>query len=476
MKSLKLIFIGIAVPGLWLLSAAIVNAQTEGTVEPAQLTVAGLRGAVESRQIFVRTTNPIKNFQVSSLDLNRTDGIAVLPAAAILPQKTLINQNKPNELTVPVKFDLQKVPSSGEFNGKLRLSYQDGELTVPVTVRVKDHWLLPLIVLLIGTGLGVGVSIYRAQGRPRDEMLVRVSQLRVQMQDDKDLTKAEAFQSRVEAQLVDVRMALQGERWEEAQNAVKQAEMIWSKWTKGRTDWLAQLAYRDELNERLQDMNPSIPYVQTVRRHLEDAVREAPELDSPRQLRDRLEELAQQLNRYIQLQTKLKQLNNLLTQLPADQAALWQSKVQSWERQMDSLQPSDLTKETNLQTEVEGAIPEITQLVLQQEGTGATAKGLPKLGLTMPLLAPAPSVSSLTWEERASGASQRLKAFTLGSYVIAVVFLAGAGFSQLYVDQPTFGANPSKDYFALLAWGFGAEATRDAVTKVVQGWGLPGLK
>jgi hypothetical protein len=271
-------------------------------------------------------------------------------------------------------------------------------------------------------------------------------------------------------------MALQGERWEEAQNAVKQAEMIWSKWIKGRTDWLAQLAYRDELNERLQDMNPSIPYVQTVRRHLEDAVREAPDLDSPRQLRDRLEELAQQLNRYIQLQTKMKQLSNLLTQLPADQAVLWQPKVQSLERQMDSLQASDLTKETNLQTEVEGALAEITQLVLQQEGTGATAKGLPKLGLTMPLLAPAPSVSSLTWEERASGASQRLKAFTSGSYVIAVVFLAGAGFNQLYVDQPTFGANPWKDYFALLAWGFGAEATRDAVTKVVQGWGLPGLK
>ncbi|HAA28518.1 MAG TPA: hypothetical protein DCE56_13600 [Cyanobacteria bacterium UBA8553] len=185
--------------------------------------------------------------------------------------------------------------------------------------------------------------------------------------------------------------------------------MIWSKWTKGRTDWLAQLAYRDELHERLQDMNPSIPYVQTVRRHLEDAVREAADLDSPRQLRDRLEELAQQLNRYIQLQTKMKQLSNLLTQLPADQAALWQPKVQNLEQQMDSLQPSDLTKDTNLQTEVEGAIAQITQLVLQQEGTGATAKGLIKQSLTIPLLAPAPSVSSLTWEERTRGASQRLK-------------------------------------------------------------------
>jgi hypothetical protein len=27
-----------------------------------------------------------------------------------------------------------------------------------------------------------------------------------------------------------------------------------------------------------------------------------------------------------------------------------------------------------------------------------------------------------------------------------------------------------------MAWGFGAEATRDAITKVVQSWNLPGLK
>jgi len=61
-------------------------------------------------------------------------------------------------------------------------------------------------------------------------------------------------------------------------------------------------------------------------------------------------------------------------------------------------------------------------------------------------------------------------------YAIAVILLAGAGFGQLYVAQPTFGGNRWTDYFALLAWGFGAEATRDAVTKVVRDWKPPGLK
>jgi hypothetical protein len=108
--------------------------------------------------------------------------------------------------------------------------------------------------------------------------------------------------------------------------------------------------------------------------------------------------------------------------------------------------------------------------------TGAIAKGVEFRDKMISLLGPPPSTRLLSWEEQASGANLRLKVFTVSSYIIAIVFLAGAGFSQLYLDKPTFGDNPWKDYFALMAWGFGAEATRDAVTKVAQGGGLPGLK
>lgn len=38
------------------------------------------------------------------------------------------------------------------------------------------------------------------------------------------------------------------------------------------------------------------------------------------------------------------------------------------------------------------------------------------------------------------------------------------------------GANAWGDYFALLVWGFGAEATRAAVTGMVRNWGLPGIE
>ncbi|MEG4499829.1 hypothetical protein QUB05_22325 [Microcoleus sp. F10-C6] len=487
--SLKLVTIGLLVASLELLAPMSANAQGQVVAEPAQVTVSGMRGSLATRNIVLQTDTPINNLQLIPLDLNRSDGDSIFPAQAISVEKPSVSSTNQNLMMTLVKFDLNKVLRSGEFNGKLWLSYQGGEQVIPLTIKVKDHWFLPLLILLVGSALGISVSIYRTQGRPRDEILVRVSQVRIQMQDDADFIKFEAFKARVEAHLIDVKMALQGERWDEAKNAVQQAELVESKWLKGRADWLAQLGYSDEIKQQLQDLDRSVPFVQTVHRSLEDALRDAPDLDSPVQLRDRLQELAEQVNSYLSLQAKIKKLHSLSEELSVEQAKNWQPKVQNLEQRIESLQPADLTKDANLRDEVEGAIAEITELLSQQADmvdsteldfgvnvTGAIAKGVQIRDIMINLLGPAPSTSLLSWEEQASGANVRLKVFTVSSYIIAIVFLAGAGFSQLYVDKPTFGNNPWNDYSALMAWGFGAEATRDAVTKVVQGWSLPGLK
>ena len=487
--SLKVVTIGLLVASLELLAPMSANAQGQVVAEPAQVTVSGMRGSLATRNIVLQTDTPINNLQLIPLDLNRSDGDSIFPAQAISVEKPSVSSTNQNLMMTLVKFDLNKVFRSGEFSGKLWLSYQDGEQVIPVTIKVKDHWFLPLLILLGGSALGISVSIYRTQGRPRDEILVRVSQVRIQMQDDADFFKFEAFKVRVEGHLIDVKMALQAERWDEAKNSVQQAELVESKWFKGRADWLAQLGYADKIKEQLQDLDQKAPFVQTVHRSLGDALRDAPDLDSPVQLRDRLQGLAEQVNSYLSLQAKIKQLYSLSEELSVEQAKNWQPKVQNLEQRIESLQPADLTKNANLRDEVEGAIAEITEL-LSQEGDmvnpaeldfgvnagGAMDRGSQIRSIMINLLGAAPSTSLLSWEEQASSANVRLKVFTVTSYIIAIVFLAGAGFSQLYVDKPTFGDNPWNDYSALMAWGFGAEATRDAVTKVVQGWSLPGLK
>ena len=467
--SLKSLTVLLLVASFDLLVATSVNAQSQVVAEPAQISVSGMRGTVATRNVVLQTDTPINNLQLIPLDLNRGDGDSVFPAQAISVEQSSVNSNKENLIKTLVKFDLKQVPRSGEFSGKLWLNYQDGEQIIPVIVKVKDHWFLPVIILLIGSALGVSVSMYRTQGRPRDEILVRVSQVRTQMQDDADFSKFKAFQARVEALLIDVKIALQGERWSEAKNAVEQAELMESKWLKSRADWLAQLTYCHEIELRLQNMDQNLPFVRIVHRDLEDTLRDAPDLESPVKLRDRLQEIAEKVNSFISLQAKIKQLQSLSDRLSVEQ-------------------PADLTKDANFVNEVEEAIAEITQLLSQQEEmfdstkldfsinvTGVSAGELPMWSLKIPLLRPAPSTRSESWEDRVSGANRRLKIFTMSSYAISIVFLAGAGFNQLYVDKPTFGANPWKDYSALMAWGFGAEATRDAVTRVLQGTGVPGF-
>jgi len=480
-KRLSVITFGLVVSTIGISQAEAATVQTDITIQPVQQTVVGtrslvepvvgMRGSTETRTVLLETATPITQPELMQLDLYRADGAAVFPASAI---SLGTPSGKPNALIVPLKFDLGKASSSGEFSGNLRLSdrNESQSIPIPVTVRVKDPWLLPLLMLLAGTGLGMGVSAYRAKGKPRDEILVRAGQLRSQMQDDRELEQAEAFRSRLESSLVDIRMALQSERWEEGQAAIAQAELTWSKWLKGRADWLVQLQYAKALKERLQDQDTRSPHIQLLNRGLENALRELPDLEGPHQLRDRLDVLGQQINSFFKFQGKIKQLNELVTQLLPEQAVLWRPKVKSWEQQIESLQPADAAESSRLQTEVDGAISELTQLIVEQSPSAAISKGIP----TVPYIAPAPSTHALTWEERGVKAGKQLRLFTWTSYAIALIFLAGSGFSQLYVDNPTFGANPWKDYFALLAWGFGAEASREAITKVVQGLGLPGLK
>ena len=329
-------------------------------------------------------------------------------------------------------------------------------------------------VLLIGVTLGVGVSAYRVRGRQRDEVMVRVGQLRAQMRSDADM--AQPFRSRIEAHMVDVDAALQAEKWQDAQTAVEQAEAVWVKWRKGRADWLAQLAYQAELAQRLED-GSDVPYVQAVRRELEDTLRNTPDLEGPDKLREQLDGLAQQINRYVRLQGRLDELNDLRTCLPVDQSESWRLKAQTFQRRLQDLEPDDEAAYQTLQGEVEAAIAELDHLVSQRGEPEIVAKeGRGLSAAVLRLLAPAPSVRPLTVEGQVAGARARLRLFTWASYAIAVALLAGAGFSELYVAKSAFGANAWGDYFALLAWGFGAEATRAAVAQMVRNWGLPGIE
>lgn len=478
MISLFMLTLGLA------LTASPGQAEAKVTLNPSSLTVVGTQCPAffkcppVKRNLLVKTNEAITDLQVITLDLNRADSTTIVPTSAIrltLPNKS-VQPKQP--LTFSVEFDFNKI-RSGEYSGQLLVVYDNGELSVPVIVRLKDHWFFPLLVLLLGVGLGIGVSAYRNDGMPRDEIIVQVGRIRTQMQAEPQL--AQSFQGKITGYLIDVETTLTNKRWDEARQAVTQAQTVWDKWRKEREDWLALVNYLSELFDSLESLNSNAPYVQEVRSQLENAKRQAADKEATQKFREDLDRLRKQIAWYKQSQAKLEQFNilrNELTQLIPDKDEFLRRISQGLQNDLDGLSPTDKKFTDDWHQKVNNAIDELDKEIKQQsvsetKDTQITARDA---NYTTPPTLPSPVPEVISAQPSPKQAARNIYWFNWLSYAIAVALLAGAGFGQLYANQPIFGANGLSDYFSLLAWGFGAEATRDAIAKVVRDWKLPGLK
>ena len=468
------------------LVAPPVKAEPKVTITPSNLTVVGTKCPVFfdcpvlKRRLVLQTNQAIANLQILSLDLDRTDGTTVLQGSAINPilSTTSVEPNQP--LTIPVEFNLNDA-KSGEFSGVLLAIHSDGQLVIPIIVRVKDHWLGAIFLLLLGVMVSIGMSAYRTDGRNRDEIVVLVSRIRTQMKADPELVKS--FQVKINGYLIDVDTDLMNKRWDEAKQAVAKAQTTWDKWRKSREDWLALSEFESSLIDSLKNLTPDAPYVQTVGSYLENIKRQTADKENPEQLRKELNDLRQQLVRYLGGEAKLERFDNLRNELTgsAQQEQALRDISQYLQQELNNLSPTELEAFQRWEQEIDNELKQLDQAIKQQQisnneaqsNLSITSRGVSS---TYPARLPNPVPDVQPLQLNPVGSARNLFLFQLLSYTIAIFLLAGAGFRQLYVTQPTFGANLWTDYFALLAWGFGAEATRDAVTKTIREWKLPGLK
>lgn len=483
---------------VWLVPLA--EAQSGLTISPTQLTLAGthcyaaaltplvqsFRDAVstlalsnricslpETRTLLIQATQTFTRVKFIPLDLARADGVEIIPASQVSTQwlTDTITANQP--VTVPVTVDFRNA-SSGQFAGNLLLSHYNGSQFIPLNVSVKDPWLAPFAVLLLGVLLGVGVGAYRARGKPRDELRVRASQIRAALQADAQL--APGFAQALNGALALIDIGLQSDNVSEAQVALTRAGAIWKKWTAARANWLAQLAYQKEIAKRFEIggefANPK-GYTLALQRAVQDVADNAPDFENPGKMRERLDALIAQLNKYLELQSVLDYMRNVCNKLgDAQIRQQWEAKLEQWQTRLEeqTLDQPNLGLEAEIKQE-RSALDKL--YADQQKATGAKAAAAPE-----PQVVFVPSVPMLMREtetDAAKDAAWRLQFFTIAGYAIAVALLAGIGFNELYITKATFGAQPWTDYFSLLVWGFGAEATRQSLTSLLQNWNLPGI-
>mgnify|MGYP001791643729 FL=1 len=493
------LFIGLLISFLGLSIAAPVRAESKINATPTNLTVAGKRCFINrvnctkvKRNLLLRSKQEVTNIKIISSDLNRTDAAQVFPADAIQINSanisTTIQQLNANEfVTVPIEFDLRNIPS-GEFNGTLLVTYADGEIRISVNIKVKDNWLLPLLVLLLGVNLGIAISAYRNEGMARDEVLVKVGRIRSRVRADNEID--EAFINKINAYLVEVETAIENKNWQTATETVNQAQKIWDKWRKSKSDWLNLLKSESELRECLdkeypQNSKQNIPYLQNIRWELQKTRRNLAAMDTPDNFSQSLKQVRQQLNRYLSAKTQYEKFSELRLQLPdeVDDKTLryWDLEDTELEQKLYNL-PNQDEAFTQWQEKVKYKSQELIEVIAQQSKPDSTNKQAENIARSIknPVaniqISPVPDIQLFDKEKIDKSAHQRLYLFNVVSYGIAIFLLGGAGFTQLYAANKTFGSNGLTEYFALLAWGFGAEATRETVTKVLQDWKLSGVK
>ncbi|MEM7532986.1 MAG: hypothetical protein AAF639_12475 [Chloroflexota bacterium] len=461
---------------------------------PSQFNLSGTKGDIIERTLLIRSQNVTEDLDIIPLDLVRTDDLAIFPASKIQAIAN-VEEGEENRVTIPIRFDLRGV-ENGKFIGEILIHYAGSEQFLPITVTVKEPWPLPLILLLLGVALGMGISGYRVRGRQRDEILVRIGQLTTRVDADNALASdglGGPFRQRLDSSIIDVQTSFRSEDWEIAKSSLVKAEGIFDKWRKERDNWLLQLEYQIKTLERVNDdnnLNQDVKYVRELKNSLSDMAQRAPEYVNAAALRDSLDMVANRVNQYYEISDDWEDLNVHIKGLSFQNSRDWQFKSNQWADEIDNLSPTKdsefETKFTALQSDIKGAIAQIETLNLEQgtpeihTGPGPGPSAIPQGG-TRGLVssireffdAP-PNIQSFEEGVSSNMAQWRLRIFTGASYVVSILLLAGAGFNELYVDNAIFGQNIWGDYFGLIGWGFGSEATRVAVTDMIQNWSVSG--
>ena len=466
-----------------LLFASFVKAQEiQLKVEPEKLTIAGTNRDKIKRTLFLTANKPISpaNLKISFRELNPVNDEGTFFPNTAQTAVSQAEQSSELEYLVPLEFDLSQSTSKGEFFGNIVVRYRQnlGNTTqvilFPVTVKIRSSWYLPLLTIVFGTLIGMGLSWYRSKGRPRDEILVRVGRLRTWMGKDPQFDRSRGFKSQIEYHLSNVRSAVQEERWSDAESYLTSAKTVWQKWHQGKTLLIPQLDYALELEQTVADLDPQQPFKNQILYKITEQVEQAPDLDSTEQLRINLNEVAAKINSYHQLKIQLEQVNKLgdeLAKVFPNGAKEWQPKLKDWQRQFNSLTIEDDLD--NLLVELKNAALEINEAI--PRGRGSAADKNITVVADEQIVEDAPTNIALHLNKGFQQANLNLKIFASVSYIVALILLIGAGFNEMYLKNETFGERPFGDYFSLLAWGFGAEASREAIANAVAGWGLSGL-
>lgn len=452
-------------------------------VQPAQLVAASAGGCaptdpcVVTYTLTLRATQAVTGIVPVPADLFNENDQGVFPAAAIAAGVGSGELSPTSVVPLTVTLDLGAAPA-GSYSGKLWLTYDGGVADLPITARVR-HWWLPAFLTLLGAVVGgLLFNQYRDLYRPRDELIIKADAVARRTQGDPDL--APAFRRQIERQIATARSALQLGRVDQAQASIDTAELIWHRWVVNREAWVDLSRGIASLRAAL-DSEPRLPvdsalYI-SLDQALEQSERDLALSDDPEATRATLKVVRSALSAYRTIRERIAALSALGLEaqpLGGEGAALPESPVlaelAAAEQELLALTVEGAADIQRIRARLDAGASTYAEALRAAEagvlGTSMEGAGYPSDAPLIPLpelgVTDADAVTDDP-EADARRARARRRIFGLASLVLTLVGLLPLGFSELYLNKPSFGANPWADYPALVFWGLGIEFTRQTI-------------
>ena len=313
--------------------------------------------------------------------------------------------------------------------------------------------------------MSVAVFTYEARGKKRDEVLQDLGVLSYHVRHDEEFKTPDSwrpnpFQSFLLDQVDAVDRKLQLGEVEEAATLLESAGDVWERWNTQRSAWnnafanvhrlLAELVeYEKKIQEGPGASDLRVPkeirFYADLRAALLREYDTAPAKERPAVLVDAVAALGGKEVRYRQVLHDLRTMAGTCERKESCDACL-RRLHELWNDLLRLTPNDDLGPFEVRAREVEEAIAACLERPTVKMDLGAAAPRRAEGFGVRHYPEPAGTV-----EDRASLADLRLRLYEVGSFLVTVLILAGVGFSQLYLSNPTFGS--LADYAGLALWG-----------------------
>ena len=417
-------------------------------------------------------TGNITNLSTSPPDISQAEGRYPLSPDSVNVSITggiLATLRANGAVSIPVIFQFGNI-HSGKYTGDLRFSYTDdtrskGSLSVPITLTVKDHPLVPILILLIGVFVGILYFSYRETGRAIDEFRLYLERFKEVMDRDKEyqaLPEGIYFRKKISAEIEGIALDLLKPDLASAQKHLDTAKGVWGEWLLAKRDLTSLLEYEKKLRmviKKLRDQFGVFLYLDGLEGDLDKAYTDflvPADFTAYKTAFDTYRvKLNETANKFNSFQTLVRRVAATEQNCRANNNQDCLNKVQlCWNKLRGA-----------------GSLPVSECDAL----AGYFASLGPDTG-DLKMAAPSPESKewpgpALSWfltriGKGSIGPTVRLGLFSVATLLILTVILSVTGYQQLYESNSTFGAGVS-DYIGVLLWGFGVGPGSEAFVKAL---------